>query len=48
MVTKKDDTIIETATQARQAEPSILLLLVVSIGLAVLILAAVWFVFFRT
>jgi hypothetical protein len=51
MVTKRTDgTIIETATEARQAEPgpSVLMMLVVSLGLAVLILAAIWFVFFRT
>jgi hypothetical protein len=42
--------IVETATEARQAEPgpSILLLLLVSTALAVLILGAVWFAFFRT
>jgi hypothetical protein len=42
--------IVETATEARQAEPgpSILLLLLVSTALAVLILGVVWFVFFRT
>jgi hypothetical protein len=42
--------IVETATEARQAEPgpSVLFLLVISLSLAVLILACVWFVFFRT
>ena len=42
--------IVETPTEARQAEPvpSILLLLIVSLALAALILGAVWFVFFRT
>ncbi|MBV8925910.1 MAG: hypothetical protein JOZ74_11135 [Bradyrhizobium sp.] len=42
--------IVETPTQARQAEPgpSVLALLAASTGLAVLILAVVWFVFFRT
>jgi hypothetical protein len=46
---KRDGQIVETATEARQAEPgpSILLLLVVSLALAVLILGFVWFVFFR-
>ncbi len=41
---------VVTPTEARQAEPgpSILALLAVSIGLAVLILGVVWFVFFRT
>ena len=42
--------IIETPTEARQAEPgpSVLALLTVSTGLAILILGVVWFVFFRT
>ena len=42
--------IIETPTEARQAEPgpSVLALLMVSTGLAILILGVVWFVFFRT
>jgi hypothetical protein len=42
--------IVETPTEARQAEPgpSVLALLLVSTGLAVLILGVVWFVFFRT
>jgi hypothetical protein len=50
MATKRHNQIIETSTEARQAElgPSVLALLVVSTGLAILILAAVWFVFFRT
>jgi hypothetical protein len=50
MVTKKHGIIIETPTEARQAEPgpSVLLLLIVSLGLAVIILAGLWFVFFRT
>jgi hypothetical protein len=50
MVTKKHGIIIETPTEARQAEPnpSVLLLLVVSTCLAVLILGGVWFAFFRT
>jgi hypothetical protein len=41
---------IETATEARQAEPgpSVLLLLVISTSLAVLILGGVWFAFFQT
>jgi hypothetical protein len=41
--------IVETPTEARQAEPgpSVLALLLVSTGLAVLILGVVWFVFFR-
>jgi hypothetical protein len=50
MATRQNDQIVETATEARQAEPgpSVLALLTVSTGLAVLILGVVWFVFFRT
>jgi hypothetical protein len=50
MATRQDRQIIETPTEARQAEPgpSVLALLVISVGLAVLILGVVWFVFFRT
>ena len=49
MVKKKHGVIIETTMEARQAEPgpSILLLLVVSVSIAVIALAGVWFVFFR-
>ena len=49
MPIKKHGVIIETPTEARQAErgPSILLLLIVSVCLAVLILGAIWFLFFR-
>ena len=50
MATRRHDQIIETPTEARQGEPgpSVLALLTISTGLAVLILGAVWFVFFRT
>ena len=50
MATRQQQRIVETATEARQAEPgpSVLALLTVSTGLAVLILSVVWFVFFRT
>jgi hypothetical protein len=50
MAKKQDGQIVETATESRQAEPgpSILALLTISTGLAVLILAGVWFVFFQT
>ena len=50
MATRHHDQIVETATEARRAEPgpSVLALLTVSTGLAVLILGVVWFVFFRT
>lgn len=49
MATQDQRQIVETPTEARQAEPgpSILALLLVSTGLAVLILGVVWFVFFR-
>ena len=50
MARRRNGQIIETATEARQAEPgpSVLALLAVSTGLAVLILGVLWFVFFRT
>jgi hypothetical protein len=50
MATRQDHRIVETPTEARQAEPgpSVLVLLTVSTGLAILILGAVWFLFFRT
>ena len=50
MVVKRNGVIVETPMEARQAEPgpSILMLLVVSISIAMLAMAAVWFVFFRT
>ncbi|MDP1881852.1 MAG: hypothetical protein Q8K88_03115 [Bradyrhizobium sp.] len=50
MATRDHDQIVETAREARGAEPgpSVLALLTVSTGLAVLILGVVWFVFFRT
>jgi hypothetical protein len=50
MATRQHRQIVETPTEARQAEPgpSILALLIASTGLAVLILGVVWFVFFRT
>lgn len=49
MATTEHDRIVETPTEARQAEPgpSVLALLSVSTGLAVLILGIIWFVFFR-
>jgi hypothetical protein len=48
MTMKEHDRIVETATEARQAEPgpSIFMLLTVSTGLAVMILGLVWFIFF--
>ena len=50
MATQRHGQIVETPTEARQAEPgpSVLALLTISTGLAVLILGFVWFVFFRT
>jgi len=50
MATKQQGRVVETPTEARQAEPgpSVFALLVVSLGLAVLVLGIVWFVFFRT
>lgn len=51
MATTRDQRqIVETATEARQGEPgpSVAALLTISTGLAILILAVVWFVFFRT
>ena len=50
MATEERRPIIESATEARQAErgPSVLALLTVSTGLAILILGVIWFVFFRT
>jgi hypothetical protein len=50
MAEKKDGRIVETASEARQAEPgpSILLILIVSLTLALILLGALWFVFFRT
>ena len=50
MATRRHDQIIETATEARQGEPgpSVLALLTISTGLAVLILGLAWFAFFRT
>lgn len=50
MATHRHGQIVETPTEARQAEPgpSVLALLTVSTGLAVVILGLVWFVFFAT
>ena len=47
--TREHDRIVETSREARQGEPgpSVLALLTVSTGLAILILAVIWFVFFR-
>jgi hypothetical protein len=50
MATDKHHRIVESAKQARHAEsgPSVLAMLVASTGLAIVILLALWFVFFRT
>lgn len=50
MAIKQNGQVVESATEARQAEPgpTVLALLAISTGLAVLILGVVWFVFFRT
>ena len=50
MATRRHGQIVETPTEARQAGPgpSVLALLTVSTGLAILILGLLWFVFFRT
>jgi hypothetical protein len=50
MATKPDVPVVETAREARGAEPgpSVLALLTISLGLAIIILGVVWFVFFRT
>jgi hypothetical protein len=50
MASKKDGRIVETATEARQAEPgpSVLAIVIASTGLAIVILLALWFAFFRT
>ena len=50
MATKQHGQIVETPTEARQAEPgpSVFALLTISTGSAILALGVVWFVFFRT
>lgn len=50
MATKQHGQIVETPTEARQAEPgpSIAAVLAVSTIASIFILAIIWFVFFRT
>jgi hypothetical protein len=50
MATREHHQIVETPTEARGGEPgpSVAALLAISTGLAILILAVIWFVFFRT
>jgi len=45
--TKEQRRIVETPTEARQAGPSVFVRLMVSTGLAILILGMIWFAFFR-
>jgi hypothetical protein len=49
MATRQHHRIVETATEARQAEPgpAVLALLTVLTGLAILILGGLWFLWFR-
>ena len=49
MATKQHGQIVETATEARGAEPgpSVFALLAISTGLAILVLGILWFAFFR-
>ncbi|MDF3810366.1 MULTISPECIES: hypothetical protein [Rhodopseudomonas] len=49
MPVEENGRIVETPTEARQAEPglSVLALLMASTGLAVVILGVIWFVWFR-
>lgn len=49
MPTKEHGRITQTPTEARQGErgPSVLALLVISTGLAIVILGVVWFMFIR-
>lgn len=49
MAFKRHGQIVETPTEARQGErgPSVLALLVISTGLAIVILGIIWFVFIR-
>jgi hypothetical protein len=50
MVERRDGRIIETPTEARQAEagPSVLVLMVVSLVLAIVVMGVIWMIFFRT
>lgn len=50
MAKRERGQIVETPTEARQAEPgpSVLALLVIGTGLAIVVLGIVWFVFFHT
>jgi hypothetical protein len=50
MPEKINGRIVETATEARQAErgPSVAVVLATSLGLAFVAMAVIWFIFFRT
>jgi hypothetical protein len=50
MPEKKNGRIVETVTEARQAErgPSVAAVLATSLGLAFVAMAVIWFIFFRT
>ncbi len=50
MAKLENERVVETATEARQGErgPSMLVLLIASIALAVVILGAVWMIYFKT
>jgi hypothetical protein len=50
MARREHHQIVETPTEARQGEsgPSVLALVAVSTGLAILVMGVIWFVFFRT
>ena len=50
MATRQNGRIVETPTEARQAEPgpSVLALLTISTVAAIFVLGIVWFIFFRT
>ena len=50
MAERQEGRIVETPMEARQAEPgpSILTVLIASVGLAVIVLGLVWAIFFRT
>lgn len=50
MAKREDGRIVETPTEARQAEPgpSVLVLLTASLALAIIVMGIVWVIFFRT
>jgi hypothetical protein len=50
MPKREDGQIVETATEVRQGErgPSVLTLLIVSVAIALVAMAVIWIVFFKT